>query len=257
MLEASQYADNTFVTLTYNDENLPENGVTPRELSGFMKRLRTNTGLKVRYFGVGEYGDVSWRPHYHLALFGFPRCLYGRTRQTHSDGCCSVCRSIAKAWQGRGRIESATLEKGSAGYIAGYVLKKMTAVDDYRLPPGFEPEFARMSLRPGLGLGMMHDVASVLLEHGLDETMVDVPLTLQHGRAQFPLGRYLRRKLRAMIGRDENTPLEALREYQEALQVLREDAFENSESVSKKIAEAGLGARINMEGKLAIKGRRS
>lgn len=90
----------------------------------------------------------------------------------------------------------------------------MTKDDDPRLE-GRLPEFARMSRRPGIGVGMMHDVASTLLEHSLDTKMIDVPLSLQHGMKKLPLGRFLRRKLRTMIGRDEKTP-----ELQKAIHAL-------------------------------------
>lgn len=52
----------------------------------------------------------------------------------------------------------------------------------------------------------MHDVASALMEYNLDEKMLDVPLTLSHGTAKFPIGRFLRRKLRVLIGRNEKCP---------------------------------------------------
>lgn len=36
-----------------------------------MKRLRKYLEpVKVRFFACGEYGDNTYRPHYHLILFG-------------------------------------------------------------------------------------------------------------------------------------------------------------------------------------------
>ena len=154
---------------------------------------------------------------------------------------------VLKAW-GQGQVILGTLEQKSAAYIAGYVLKKLTKDDDPRLE-GRRPEFARMSLRPGIGLGMMHDLASVLLEHKLDERMVDVPLTLQHGGKQFPLGRYLRRKLRTFIGRPENAPPEALKQQADELQPLRDAAFHASESLASHVLKASLGKRLQIEGR--------
>lgn len=257
MLEAAQYEDNAFVTLTFDEEHYPkDHSVKPRDIQLFMKRLRKCTSLKLRYFACGEYGDSSMRPHYHLAIFGFPSCSRGTSRfSRHSGSCCPSCDTVLKAW-GQGQVILGTLEEKSAAYIAGYVLKKLTKDDDPRLE-GRRPEFARMSLRPGIGLGMMHDLASVLLEHKLDERMIDVPLSLQHGKKSFPLGRYLRRKLRTFIGRDINAPPEALKQQADELQPMRDAAFKASESFASHILKENLGRRIRLEARENLRRKKS
>lgn len=106
-----------------------------------------------------------------------------------------------------------------------------------------------MSLRPGIGLGMMHELASTLLAHKLDEKMIDVPLTLQHGTKKWPLGRYLRRKLRTFIGRHPNAP-QAILDLQKAeLQTMRETAWNNSTPLQKEVLNESLGRRIQIEAK--------
>ncbi|UDN67879.1 replication initiator protein [robinz microvirus RP_165] len=244
MLEAAQYKDNTFCTLTYADEMLPEDMcVGPHIIQSFLKRLR-KTSPKLRYFASGEYGDIAGRPHYHLALFGYPNCYNSRTQQLFQT-CCAPCQNVKKAW-GKGAIELAPLEPGSMAYVAGYINKKMTKKDDPRLE-GRLPEFARMSLRPGIGYGLMHDLASTLMEYELDVSLVDVPIVLQHGKLQYPLGRYLRRSLRKMLGRDPNTPKEALDAAREKLRPLREDAYNHSKPFKTAILENSLGRRIQIE----------
>ena len=58
-----------FVTLTYADIDLPPQGQLHKpDLQDFFKRLRKNTGLKLRYFAAGEYGEKG-RAHYHLLVF--------------------------------------------------------------------------------------------------------------------------------------------------------------------------------------------
>ena len=60
-----------FVTLTYDDGSLPDNGsLDPRDLQLFLKKLRRKHRRKLRYYACGEYGDASDRPHYHLVLYG-------------------------------------------------------------------------------------------------------------------------------------------------------------------------------------------
>ena len=61
MIEAGEYEDNTFLTLSYNQESLPEGGtLVPKHLTAFFKALRKVwPEKKVRYYAVGEYGDRS------------------------------------------------------------------------------------------------------------------------------------------------------------------------------------------------------
>lgn len=105
----------------------------------------------------------------------------------------------------------------------------MTSKDDPRLA-GRHPEFARMSLRPGIGADALHDVASALLEFNLEDRMADVPSALRHGGRLLPLGRYLRMKLRHLVGKDEKAPESTLLELQELLRPMREASGFGSES---------------------------
>lgn len=198
MLEAGLYADNCFLTLTYADDPI---SLEPRDHRRFMDALRKRISpLKVRFYAVGEYGERHQRPHLHYALFGYPTCR-GRTRGYR---CCASCDLIEEVW-GRGFIYNRALEIGSARYIARYVIKKMTRFDDPRLG-NRHPEFARMSLKPGIGYGVLEAVASVITRYNLLSPQGDVPVTLRHGDLEWPLGRYLRRKLRAHLGLDERAP---------------------------------------------------
>lgn len=183
ILETNLHAANTFATLTYNDQHLPDDGsVKPRDLSLWLKRLRKEMSTRIRYYGCGEYGDISKRPHYHLALFGYPSCERGSTRGDYlkrGRSCCSACDKIHATWN-KGSILLGELNETTAAYIAGYVTKKMTKIDDPRLE-GRHPEFSRMSLKPGIGYDMVPEIASTILEYDL-ETMEDVPTQLQHGK---------------------------------------------------------------------------
>lgn len=111
----------------------------------------------------------------------------------------------------------------------------MTRRDDVRLN-GREPEFSRMSLRPGIGHDFMHEVASAFLQFDLDKTESDVPVTLRHGASQLPLGRYLTRNLRKMVGRDEKAPKAVYDKMAEEMRPLREAQF-NSETKKVSLKE--------------------
>lgn len=200
MLEAGLYADNCFLTLTYADDPVT---LVPLDHRRFMDALRKRIApLKVRFYMVGEYGESYGRPHFHYALFGYPTCK-GRNRSGRYR-CCSACDLVEEVW-GRGFIYNRPLELGSARYIARYVIKKMTRFDDPRLG-NRHPEFARMSLKPGIGAGVLESVAAVITRYNLLTPQGDVPVTLRHGAVEWPLGRYLRRQLRKKLGLNEKSP---------------------------------------------------
>jgi len=80
-----------FITLTYEDEkNTPSSNRAPytksgrrtlvkRDLQLYFKRvnqaLTRSHGASIKYYGVGEYGRRSLRPHYHAIVFGAPKDL--------------------------------------------------------------------------------------------------------------------------------------------------------------------------------------
>lgn len=113
----------------------------------------------------------------------------------------------------------------------------MTHRLDVRLA-GREPEFARMSLKPGIGLDAMHEVASEEMRYSLTERRGDVPSALRHGKKLLPLGPYLTRNLRKMVGRDEKTPQVVLDAQDEEMRAVRESAFNNSRSLKEEVIEA-------------------
>jgi hypothetical protein len=119
-----------------------------------------------------------------------------------------------------------------------------------------------MSLKPGIGAWLMDDVASTLLEHQLED-MKDVPISLRHGERLWPLGRYLRRRLRERIGRPPECPAEVLEEMASELRPLRSYSQALAPSGSKAFAfqqaiiEEGLGKIIQAEHRQRFRNRKS
>ena len=107
MLEAKQWKNNYFITLTYNENSLekfcytevpflsddgnvicdPDTGevvdafiqysLVPNDVTVFMKNLRKIMQREyghdnIRFFACGEYGPKHLRPHYHIILFNCP-----------------------------------------------------------------------------------------------------------------------------------------------------------------------------------------
>lgn len=263
MLESLKYSDCAFVTLTYADEWLRMREfrgtsyatLVPTDLQLWLKRLRkVISPSRVRFYGVGEYGDESQRPHYHVALFGYASCLYGVSRYSKARvNCCVRCDCIRDTW-GLGNILLGTLEERSAQYIAGYVMKKMTSTDDVRLH-GRHPEFARMSLRPGIGGYAVEDIANALVGIPLDG---DVPSGLRHGSKVLPLGRYLKRRLRVQLGRGINEPASLSLERSKEMHAVYVDSISDpSRSVKQRLLDVDASVVAGLEARRRIFKKRS
>lgn len=256
LLESLDHAQSSFVTLTYSEEKLPVGGsLVPEHFRDWLKRLRRRVEPKrIRFYGVGEYGDTTERPHYHAALFGYPHCAGASPGRQLMKGCdCPSCSVVRETWD-YGHVMCGRLEKKSAQYIAGYVMKKMTHASDIRLR-GRHPEFARMSLRPGLGVNAMHDVASEMMRWKLEEAR-DVPLALRHNVSELPLGRYLRGKLRGMVNSDEKFKNEALQSLANQMQIVRAFAWNNSRSVRSVFEEINGPVEQRLQAKQLLRGDR-
>lgn len=154
------HTDNAFITLTFNDENLPlDESICKPTLQKFFKRLRKNTGAEIRFLSSAEYGDKYNRPHYHALLFGydFPDLKYWReVRGSH----LYTSEILSDAWQNQGFVTIGDISFQSAAYVARYVVKKHKGknafynyqhITRYGEPVQLTPEFATMSNQPGLG----------------------------------------------------------------------------------------------------------
>lgn len=202
--EAKLHEANSFVTLTYNDLFLPDNySVSVRAIQLFMKRVR-KAGHKVRFFACGEYGEDNLRPHYHVMIFGYDFPDKKMWRKTGSGHLTYISEELAKLWP-FGHHEIGNVQTESAGYVARYVMKKITggaAAEHYRrVHPltGEEvtvtPEFITMSTRPGIGAEWFTKYASDAFPS--DFVIVD-------GQKK-PVPRYYSKKLAA--SEDTLTPL--------------------------------------------------
>lgn len=149
-----------FLTLTYNDFNLPldDDGPTlrKRDLQLFMKRLRWFFSSKrIRFFACGEYGPRTNRPHYHVILFGlglsdFGDCVVKKYNKLGQP--LWVSNNLSRIWSfGYHMIGAVTKE--SCDYVARYTVKKQFDLDsDGEYPPHVLPPFTLSSRRPGIGM---------------------------------------------------------------------------------------------------------
>lgn len=142
-----------FITLTYDTKYVP---ITPkgymslgeretvlsgkpekaRDLQLFFKRLRKankHTGRDIKYYAVGEYGEKSFRPHYHIILFNV---------EIHT---------VEPSW-GMGDVHYGYVSQASVGYTLKYISKARRIPlhkNDDRVP-----EFSIMS--KGLGASYLN-----------------------------------------------------------------------------------------------------
>lgn len=253
MLESVKHASSSFVTLTYSQENLPYGStLVPADARNWLKRLRKALSPdKIRYYLVGEYGDQTWRPHYHAAIFGLDPVLGGG-----DDGRKGIIQETWKA----GHTYCGDLTVQSASYICGYVTKKMTKKDHPALK-GRYPEFARMSLRPGIGAPAMMDVASSFEPHHQEylSNELDVPSVLQVGKKKEPLGRYLKSKLREALGYGRGPIDGSLQKFAEKMRQLYEDekyAAKKEAREIKYVESLDKQRIINLESKFKIHNKR-
>lgn len=159
MHEASLHASNCFVTLTYGRDCLPpDGGLEHRDFQLFLKRLRFEVFPQpVRFYMCGEYGPRTNRPHYHACLFGVDfrsdRVPSGKSK---SGMVFYDSPQLFRLW-GHGRVSVQDLTRETAGYCARYIMKKQLGKAASAAERADEngvirrPEYAAMSLRPGIG----------------------------------------------------------------------------------------------------------
>lgn len=175
---------NCFVTETYDDFHLPErNQLSLDDVQKYLKRLRKYHAKQnvqfaqslnlspeqqeqyvkdnpLRFFGSGEYGETTARPHYHHIFFGTD---FSDDRKKHSKkGGNQLWKSdkLNEIW-GHGDCIIGNVTPTTAAYVAGYVFKKINgqladehyarldgATGEYYLQ---NKEFSHMSRRPGIG----------------------------------------------------------------------------------------------------------
>jgi len=158
--ESAFHEENAFVTLTYNDENLPaDKSIRKSELQRFFKRLRksidVNEGRKIKYFACGEYGMEKdehgipkERPHYHAIIFGLSP--WGEDKWEIKD-----------AWE-KGFVYTGTVTYDSARYVAEYINTDFDGELGKRIYAGRERPFKLSS--NGIGKGFAQTIHDQIAE---------------------------------------------------------------------------------------------
>lgn len=138
LVEEDKRSDTSyFITLTYDTRHINITGkgyrtLCKRDVQLFFKKLRkygSYDGCKsIKYYGVGEYGERTYRPHYHVILFN------------------AKIDKIQLAWD-KGSVHYGSVSEASIGYCLKYISKHKKIPlheNDDR-----QKEFALMSKRLG------------------------------------------------------------------------------------------------------------
>lgn len=219
LIEARYSADSTFMTLTYDDDNVPCNYyLEPDHLTKFLKRYRKRLRHKIRYFAIGEYGDINWRPHYHLAIFSekkFERCVRSCEEMRKRDACTQDC--IAHLSWMKGNISlTPTLNQDLAGYITGYIKKKATKERLINRPNEFQRQSTgrRKNGTGGIGYKGAQDIGTQLKS---DPRAVKTLIrTINIAGRPRPVGGYLQNIISGSLGHKQSDIDAQFIEYSES-----------------------------------------
>lgn len=189
MMELKYHKEAYFITLTYNDmmipkhyymtesgEKLPAYSLDKEDFQKWLKRLRkkisdeAKVGLhedyKIRFFGCGEYGSDTLRPHYHCIVFGLHLDDLKLYKNTES-GALYTSKWLQETWMAidkygnkrdKGFVVVGAVNFDTCAYVARYTAKKAMTVDlDFWKKFNLEVPFVEMSRRPGIGLQYFYD----------------------------------------------------------------------------------------------------
>ena len=181
VLELQYHKYNYFLTITYDDDHIPENQfindetgevgtsltLKKEDLQKFWKRLRKdldNKNEKIRYLACGEYGDNTLRPHYHAIVFGLDIPDLTLYKQTANGDLLYTSEWLNKIWK-NGIIWIGEATWQSIAYVSRYVTKKLYGAEaDYYTAFNLVPEFLVCSRKPGIGRAYYEDHKDDLFE---------------------------------------------------------------------------------------------
>lgn len=216
----------SFVTLTYDDVNLPKDrSLDYRHFQLFMHLLRKRLAGAGRFLMCGEYGELNGRAHYHAILFDcwFPDLVPFKVIDGNQLYTSAILTGLWK--KGHCSVGEVTLD--SAGYVARYSLKKIKGPSagsayQFLLEDGEivdrVPPFLKSSNRPGIGYDWF-------VRYHMDAFPTDF---LVYDSKRFPVPRYyaklqerldvglyervMKKRKRAMVARKDHVDNTAKRQ---------------------------------------------
>lgn len=225
LVELDHTGKGLFLTLTYNDDHVPRASVVDdgneiflgqtldvRDLQLFNKRLRKHfEDREIRFYGIGEYGGLTERPHYHEVVFGIDLEDFrddlevvgvnelGQEYYTSQEMqfLWTEIDYLTGKRQCIGFVGLSEISYNTCAYVARYCMKKAfnetnkfeSLRDNEEYFNAFKQEFSVMSRRPGIG-------AYYLEDHPDDAEYTKVWLSDQNGSKVVNLPKYCLEKIK-------------------------------------------------------------
>lgn len=211
MEEEKQAKSATFLTLTYDNSNIPTVDTIPvlqkSDLQKYFKKVRKEMDSTLVYYAVGEYGSRFGRPHYHAIVF-------------------NASKELLKAKWTKGISQCDKVSQASIHYVTKYIINRKS----YGYLKKKHQPFAVMSK----GLGKRY--AETHKQYHQDK-MDDV--VIFRGGVKQKMPRYLREK----IFTDEQMKIISERNSKEAEIRLREQDYDlylsRNEAIRTKVKQSG------------------
>lgn len=164
--EQTLHDHSEFLTLTYDDDHLPEDyALRPEDMTAFFKRLRQqlvrDEKEKIRYVYSGEYGEKGGRPHYHAIVFGLETPEKESIKSNNRGDLLYQSEWMDNIWR-NGQVIIGNVTERSCRYVASYTIKDaktQSYKDDWAAIHPITGKvinqrprpFARYSNKPGIG----------------------------------------------------------------------------------------------------------
>lgn len=196
-----------FLTLSYNNDNLPlNNSLVKKDVQDFLKRLRKfYSDTKIKYFAVGEYGSKTFRPHYHIIIFG----LKSYNNQKENMGLAHLISE--KIWK-KGFCHIGDVNVKTIRYCSKYILKEFVKGYDKEQFEKAGMLFPFSLKSTGLGLKYFMDN----IDYIKDSIINNKPISLFKAKIGYP--RYYRKKLVDMGIIEEDFYMNNYNRYMDTLQ---------------------------------------
>lgn len=202
LMELQEHDSSYFITLTYNDINLPMTSYVKEDtgeifevptlkktdFQDFIKALRQALPeQKLRYYMAGEYGTGSDlpRPHYHVIIFGLKLddLIFYKSNERGDKMYNSPL--IDKIWK-KGFCVVGNVTEESCNYTARYVMKKVNCNNEVYKIRNMQPEFTLMSTHPGIAKSYYEKHPGIMeYEH--------IFLSTENGGKKIGIPRYFKR----------------------------------------------------------------
>lgn len=243
MLEMKNHDKACFITLTYDDEHIirtryvnketGETGISEtlfkKHYQDFIKRLRKHyPDNNIRYVLCGEYGDTTFRPHYHAIIFGYEPADKQYYSINKRGQILYNSMELQKLWN-KGFVVVGDVTKDSANYVCRYVTKKLYSdlgqelyQDKGRIPP-----FIVSSKRPAIGKTWYENNKEWCFDHQISYSTPD-------GGHSFQAPRYFKKLREKDLSLYKNLKYNKIEDLKNHVGYLEEVDYKNRSNASKE-----------------------